>query len=136
MARIAIFAMLPIVALLVWRDVVLERQLRLLAIFEEAVQRDRQNGSPTQVRDERLDAATWALVHDDFDRASDELARALEIQNGPQRPFRVDRIAAFIECVRSDGPPRQGYVYLSGSDQRACVARRALNKHDGGIVQK
>jgi hypothetical protein len=136
-ARGVIYVMIAIMALLAWRDVVAERQLDryVLATREQPIVwlHDR-----VRARDAALDEAMWALLTSQPDRAIatvnaiDEQYRELPFTGLPGSI----RLAA--RCVRGD---RFSWVKppLDTPEKVFCEyqqRQRALNKHDGGIVQK
>jgi hypothetical protein len=133
MARVAIFVMLPIVALLVWRDVVLERQLQLLAVYDAAHHDDYLVSLQISQRNETIDEAMWALLRDDPARALERIDEAGRMPAATLMPDRAGRIAELASCLLGDAHP-----YWHEPDPRViqiCAARR-LNKHAAAAVQK
>jgi hypothetical protein len=107
MARAAILAMIPVVAILVWRDWVVERQLRGLA-YDEAY-RDEHARVQIAARDEVIDDAMWALLLGDADQAVARVKDAARMPAPTGMPERSWRIAAAAGCAQRDEPARQQY---------------------------
>ena len=107
MARVAILAMIPVVALLVWRDVVLERQLRALADHEAAY--DLQTRAFLAARDGAIDDATWELLNGAPERALARVKEAAAMPSPRGMPERAWLIAAGAVCTRP-GPPSSEYT--------------------------
>ena len=99
MARVAIFVMLPVVALLMWRDVVLERQIRALAEYD-AVYRDGEGRALMAARDAVIDDATWALLDGAPERALTRIKEADAMPSPRAMPERAWTIAAAASCAR------------------------------------
>jgi hypothetical protein len=101
MARVAIFVMLPVVALLLWRDVVLERQIRALVEYD-AVYRDVEGRALLATRDAVIDDATWELLDGAPDRAVARIKEAAAMPSPRGMPERAWLIAAAAVCARRD----------------------------------
>ena len=98
MARIAILVMVPIVALLAWRDYVMERQLRLLAVYD-AAHHDRVSEQQLAMRDERIDEAMWELLLDHPNVAADQIYEVSRMPAPTAVPERAWRIASAARCA-------------------------------------
>jgi hypothetical protein len=108
MARAAILAMICVVAILVWRDWVVERQLRGLA-YDEAY-RDEQARVQIAARDEVIDDAMWALLLGDADQAVARVKDASRMQAPTGMPERSWRIAAAAGCAEPDLHAQRQYI--------------------------
>ncbi len=97
MARSAILVMVPVVALLAWRDFVVERQLRELAYAD--AYRDERARVQVAARDEALDDAAWALLLGEPLAAVSHVKRAEALPAPTGMPERGWRIAAAASCA-------------------------------------
>ncbi len=128
MARAAILVLVPVVALLAWRDVVFERQLG--AIARDHAWRDEQ---AILARDDVLDDALWQLA---LGRPADALShvrRAAAMRAPDGVPERAWRIAAAASCALDGAGTRQ---YAGWRDDPRVREYCALNKPAGASVKK
>jgi hypothetical protein len=108
MARVAIFVLIPVVALLSWRDWVVERQLRGLA-YDEAY-RDERARVQIAARDEVIDDAMWQLLLGDGERAVARVKDAARMPAPTGMPERSWRIAAAAGCAQRDPSAQRQYA--------------------------
>lgn len=97
MARVAILVMLPVVALLVWRDVVLERQIAGLVAADALY--DVQTRAFLAARDATVDDATWELLNGEPDRAIVRIRQAAAMPSPTGMPERAWLIGAGAGCL-------------------------------------
>ena len=124
MARAAILVMVPVVALLAWRDFVVERRLDTLA-YDDAYRAERARVQ-TQARDQVLDEAMWELA---LGRPADALSHVKRAQSMPAPtglPERAWRIGAAASCAL-EGPATQKYAGWRDDEHVARFC--ALNRH-------
>ena len=132
MARIAIVVMVPIVALLVWRDWVLERQMRLLAVYDAAHERlvgDRQ----IAMRDDRIDDAMWSLLVGEPKAAVDAVEEVSHMPAPTPVPQRAWLLASAARCALGQPRPRSPDWLATDSRVRVFCT---LNKPAAGAVKK
>jgi hypothetical protein len=98
MARITIVILIPIVALLVWRDWVIEREIRLLAVYDTA-HHDRLGEEQLEMRDGRIDDAMWSLLLGDPKAAADAIYEVTRMPAPTAVPMRAWRIASAANCA-------------------------------------
>ncbi len=108
MARGAILVMIPVVALLVWRDWVVERQLRRLA-YQQAYS-DEKARIQIGARDEVIDEAMWQLLLGDGKTAVARVQDAARMTAPTGMPERSWRIAAAASCAQRDARAQRQYV--------------------------
>jgi hypothetical protein len=124
MARIAIVILIPIVALLVWRDWVLERQFRLLTAYD-AAHHDRTGELQIALRDERIDDAMWKLLLDDPAAALEAVDDVSRMPAPTAVPQRAWRIASAASCAL--GEPRSELRDYMAGDARVrqfCASKK------------
>lgn len=107
MARAAIFVLIPVVALLVWRDVVLDRQIRALA-YDEAY-RDEKARVQIAARDAVIDDAMWKLLAREGDGALAAIKEAARMPAPTGMPERAWLIAAAATCSSANAATQQEY---------------------------
>jgi hypothetical protein len=107
MARVAILAIIPVMALLAWRDVVVERQLRTLA-YDDAY-RDEQARLQIAARDDVIDDAMWKLIDGDAERAVARIKEAARMPAPTGMPERAWLVAAAASCTRNDPAAQRDY---------------------------
>jgi hypothetical protein len=132
MARGAILVLIAVVALLLWRDVVVEGRLRELA-YRDAYA-DAHDRAQLAARDEVIDDALWSLAFGDGARAVARVQEASRMPAPTAMPERAWHIAAAGSCA-SDPPERAQYVGFRRDDTRV-IKFCALNKRDGAPVKK
>jgi len=115
MARVAILVLIPVVAVLLWRDLVVERRLRELAYGD--AYRDERDRVQLGLRDEVIDDALWSLALGDGARAVARVQEASRMQAPTAMPERAWHIAAAGSCA-SDPPGREQYVGWRRDDAR------------------
>jgi len=131
MARAAIFVMIPVVALLVWRDLLFDRQLRALA-YDQAY-RDEHAAVQLAARDEVLDDAMWQLALGRPDDALSHVKRAQSMPAPTAMPERAWHIAAAASCAL-EGPDTRHYA--GWRDDARVRAFCTLNKPASAPVKK
>lgn len=107
MARAAILLMVPVVALLAWRDFVVERRLNALA-YDDAYLSERARVQ-TQARDQLLDEAMWELALGRPGDALSHVKRAQSMAAPTAMPERGWHIAAAASCAL-EGPDTRHYA--------------------------
>ena len=132
MARGAIVVLIAVVALLLWRDLVVERRVRELAYAD--AYRDERDRAQLAARDEVIDDALWSLALGDGARAVARVQEASRMPAPRAMPERAWHIAAAGSCA-SDPPERAQYVGFRRDDARV-VKLCALNKAASGAVKK
>jgi len=132
MARAAIFVLIAVVALLLWRDLVVERRVRELAYAD--AYRDERDRAQLAARDEVIDDALWSLALGDGARAVARVQEASRMPAPTAMPERAWHVAAAGSCA-SDPPGREQYVGWRRDDARV-VKFCALNKRDAAAVKK
>jgi hypothetical protein len=115
MARVAILAIIPVMALLAWRDWVLERQVRLLAVYDVA-HHDYEVSRQISDRDDRIDDAMWKLMLGEAPEALEVIKDVARMPAATVVPQRAWRIAAAATCAAGD-PPAE-YRYWRQNDTR------------------
>lgn len=97
MARVAIFAIIPVVAILVWRDVVLERQIA--ALVAASTLYDVQGRALVAARDGVIDDATFELLNLQPDRALARIKQAAAMPSPRGMPERAWLVGAAAACA-------------------------------------